>query len=183
MPAQRLRIPCARPPRRTGLIVLAWCALASTVGAQHDPALPAQARAVLDRFAGTWQVAVSVKKPRPAQVSYVLHNAWVLDGHFIQGDTGVKSDGTHELSMLGYDRIGKAYPLWIFYGSGLVAYLPQGRWDEETRTMSWRSAPADPVQYGSRCRFEGDTVLRCATQVGDGRGGTAIEFESVARRR
>jgi hypothetical protein len=151
--------------------------------AQPVPALPAAARAALERFAGTWQVTVTVRKPRAAVVTYVQRNTWVLDSHFLQGDTGVKSDGSHELSMFGYDPTERTYPLWIFYASGLTAYLQRGEWDEKTRTMSWRSGATDPIQFESQCQFESATVLRCTTQVGDGRGGTSIEFESVAHRR
>ncbi len=170
------------PPFRAAAVALALSLLAPAM-AQPAPALPAVARAVLDRFAGTWEVTLTVTKPQPAVVTYVQRNTWVLDGHFLQGDTGIKSDGSHELSMFGYDPTARTYPLWIFYASGLTAHLQRGEWDEKTRTMSWRSGATDSIQFRSQCRFESATVLRCATQVGDGRGGSGIEFESVAQRR
>jgi hypothetical protein len=183
MSAQRLRLPCRAAVACGGVIALAWGLFAPAAMAQPASALPTAARAVLDRFAGTWQVTVTVSKPRAAVVNYVQRNTWVLDDHFLQGDTGIKSDGSHELSMFGYDPIARTYPLWIFYASGVTAYLQRGEWDEKTRTMSWRSGATDPIQFESRCRFESATVLRCATRVGDGRGGTSIEFESAAQRR
>jgi len=182
MPAQRLQLPFTAVCRVV-FIVLVWSMPAFPAMAQPARALPADVRAVLERFAGTWEVTLTVRKPRAAMFSYVLRNTWVLDDHFLHGDTGVKPDGSHELSMFGYDPVAKAYPLWIFYASGLVAYLQRGEWDEKALTMSWRSAAADPIQYRSRCRFESTRVLKCTTQVGDGRGGTGIEFESVSQRR
>jgi hypothetical protein len=165
------------------VIALVSSLLVPAAVAQSTRPLPAGARAVLDRFAGTWDVTLTVRKPRAAVLTYALSNSWVLDDHFLHGDTGIKPDGSHELSMFGYDPATQSYPLWIFYASGLVAYLQRGEWDEATRTMSWRSAATDAIQYKSRCRFESTTVLRCSTQVSDGRGATVVEFESAAQRR
>ena len=183
MPSRRLRVLCRAAGRYGGVMALVSSLLVPAATAQSSRVLPAGARAVLERFAGTWDVTLTVKKPQPAVVTYALSNAWVLDDHFLRGDTGIKSDGSHELSMFGYDPATRTYPLWIFYTSGVVAYLQRGEWDEKTRTMSWRSGAGDPVQFKTRCRFENDTVLHCSTQIGDGRGATGIDFESVARRR
>jgi hypothetical protein len=183
MPYRRLRVLPSVACRYGGVMTLFSILLVRAVTAQSSRALPAGARAVLERFVGTWDVTLTVKKPKAAVVTYKLNNVWVLDDHFLSGDTGIKSDGSRERSMFGYDPATRTYPLWIFYTSGVVAYLQRGEWDETTRTMNWHGAAADPVQYKSRCRFESDTTLHCSTQVGDGRGGTGIDFESVARRR
>ena len=61
--------------------------------------------------------------------------------------------------------------------------LQRGEWSESSRTMDWKSAAADPNQFATRCTFENATTLRCSTQVKDGKGGVAIDQESVALRR
>jgi len=60
---------------------------------------------------------------------------WVLGKRFLQGDSGAKSDGTHDLSMMTFDAVARAYPLWIFTSPGVVFYLADGKWDEATRSM------------------------------------------------
>jgi hypothetical protein len=150
--------------------------------AQSKPDLPDTARAVLDRFAGTWDVTVTVKKPQPAVVTYKLTSAWVLDQHFLRSESGVKSDGSQEFSMFTYDPASRQYPLMIFYSSGVVAYLQHGEWDGSSSTITWKSGVADPIQFQVRCSFEG-AMLRCSTQVSGGLGATGIDLDSVARRR
>jgi hypothetical protein len=172
-----------RPTRWTFALCLVACALATPVGAQKVAPLPAGARAVLDRFAGTWDVTLTVRRPKPAVVTYMQTSAWVLDHHFVRGETAVRPDGSHEVSMFGYEPASRSYPLWIFFSSGFAAYLQRGEWDEASRTMSWKSAAADLIQFSSRCTFEGATTLRCSTQVKDGKGGLALEQESIAVRR
>lgn len=85
--------------------------------------------------------------------------------------------------MFTYDPQSRSYPLWVFYSSGFVAYLQRGEWDASSRTMVWKSAAADPIQFTSRCTFEDAGSLRCSTQVKDGKGGIALDQESLALRR
>jgi hypothetical protein len=157
--------------------------LTTPASAQKTAALPSGARAVLDRFAGTWDVTLTVRRPKPLVVSYTQTAAWALDHHFIRSETAIRPDGSHELSMFGYEPTTRTYPLWVFFSSGFVAYLQRGEWDEASRTMSWKSTASDLIQFTSRCTFEDATTLRCATQVKDGKGGLALEQESVAVRR
>ena len=59
----------------------------------------------------------------------------MLGNRFLQGDSGAKSDGTRDLSMMTFDAVARAYPLWIFTSSRVVFYLADGKWREATRTM------------------------------------------------
>ena len=158
-------------------------ALATPAPAQKTPALPSGARAVLERFVGTWDVTVTVRRPKPVVVSYTQTAAWVLDHHFVRSETTIRPDGGHEQSMFGYEPTSRAYPLWVFFSSGFVAYLQRGEWDEASRTMSWKSAASDLIQFSNRCTFDGAATLRCSTQVKDGKGGLALDQDSVAVRR
>jgi hypothetical protein len=183
MPSRRLRnARCAAGRCGVGLVLVSGL-LGPAASAQSKRALPDAARAVLDRFAGTWDVTLTFKKPQPAVVTYTFTNVWILDHHFLRGESGVKSDGSEELSMFTYDPAAQTYPLWVYYSSGLVAYLQHGEWDGSTGTMSWESGAVDPIQFKSRCSFEGADLLRCSTQVTGGLGATGIDFDSVARRR
>lgn len=147
------------------------------------PKPPAEKLAVLDRFAGTWDVTVTTRRPKPAVVTYTFTYAWVLDHRYLYGDTGIKSDGTQDLVMFTYDQAAGGYPLWIFYSSGPWIYLPPGIWDESNRTMTWKSAPTLTISYVNRCRFQDATTERCTVLVKDWRGAVLLEQDSVALRR
>jgi hypothetical protein len=137
--------------------------------------------AVLDRFAGAWDVTATTRLPKPAVVKWSFVSTWTLDHHFLRGESGIKSDGSQELQVFGHEAGG--YSLWIFYSSGLSVTFPRGEWNEATATMTWKNAPADTILYTSRCTFEGAATMRCSTQVKDLSGKLKIDVESVALRR
>ena len=167
------------------LFVACLWVTAVTAQSKSDPraALPAEATAVLDRFAGSWDVTLTVRRPKPQSITYTQITAWVLNHRYLRGEGDVRPDGSQELTMFTYDPQSRTYPLWVFYSSGFVAYLQRGEWDESRRTMAWKSAAADPIQFTSRCTFENASSLRCSTQVKDGKGGIALDYETVAARR
>jgi len=179
----RSRLPGTRAARSLFLLGLLGALVASRVAAQNVPPLPADATAVLDRFAGTWDVTLTTRRPKPANETYTQTGTWVLGRRFVRGESSGRARGAQELSMLGYHPPSRTYPLWVFTSDGFVAQLQRGEWDEANRTMAWKSAAADPIQFTSRCTFESATTLRCITQVKDGKGGLAIDQESVAQRR
>jgi hypothetical protein len=146
-------------------------------------AAPANAArlAVLDRFAGTWDVTATTRLPKASVVKTSFVWAWTLDRHFLRGESGIKSDGSQELQVFGHDAGG--YSLWIFYSSGAAVNLARGEWNEATATMAWKNAPTDPILYTSRCSFEGAATMRCSTQVKNLSGKLVIDVESVALRR
>lgn len=127
-------------------------------------------------------MTLTTRKPKAPVASYGLTYAWVLDHHYLRSETSDKPDGSQEVAMLGYDPVGKAFPLWVFNSSGLAFSLPRGEWDESTRTMTWKNAPTDPVLYNSRCTFEA-TTLRCSTQVKNLSGAIFFDFDSISQRR
>lgn len=111
---------------------------AQTGGAQTPDQAQAQLAEklkVLDIFCGTWNVTITTHQPAESVVTSVSKNYWVLGNRYLQGDSGLKSDGTHELSMMTYDPATGAFLLWIFASTGVVFFLPSGHWDDATRTM------------------------------------------------
>jgi hypothetical protein len=168
---------------RHAVVALVGAVLVAAASAQPKPAataLTGAERAVLDRFAGTWDVTVTSKVPKLAPVTSRSTWMWILDHRYLRGESGIKSDGSQEMQVFGHDPGG--YSLWIFSSSGLAINLPRGEWNESTGTMAWKNAPADPIVYASVCTFEGAGTLRCSTQVKKS-GKVVIDVESVAARK
>ena len=108
--------------------------------------------------------------------------ARTLGERFLQGDSGVKSDGTQDLSSMTYDAIRRAYPLWVFGSTGVVFYLPDGRWDAARRTMTWESPFNLQFSYVYECRFSDDDSHRCRSVTKNFLGSVILELESTATR-
>jgi hypothetical protein len=170
----------ARRHAVTGLVCALFAAGAAAQPKVGAPLTGAQ-RAVMDRFVGTWDVTATTRVPKVAPVTSTFTWAWVLDRRYLRGESSTKSDGSHEMQVLGHDAGG--YPLWVFSSSGMAFQLPRGEWNEATRTMEWKNAATDPVLYTTRCTFETATTLRCSAQVKNLAGKLAIDTESVALRR
>ena len=181
----------AEPP----LIRCAWqrawqlCLIASLaaqpVSAQAPPkgqAGLAAGIAVLERFAGTWEVTVTTRRPKPSVVTHAFTYAWVLDHRWLRGESAVRPDRTQDITMFTYDPQTGHYPLWLFQSSGAALHLPRGAWDEAAKTMTWKSVPTDPVSYVTACTFDSATSERCTTVVKNWAGMVLLEQESVSVR-
>jgi len=175
---------------RTGRCTARWglaaFAIAPFCFAQAPSKAPqnlATGLAVLERFAGTWDVTVKTRRPKASVMTHTLTYEWVLGHRYLLGDSGAKSDGTQDLDMLTYDPQTGNYPLWIFQSSGTSLYLPRGVWDEASRTMTWKSLPTDVVSYATSCTFESATTERCSVLVKNWMGAVLLEQEPVAIRR
>lgn len=149
----------------------------------EDQARLAEKLKVLDQFRGTWNVTITTLKPEKSTVTSVQRNAWVLGNRYLQGDSGVKSDGTHDLSMMTYDPATGAYPLWIFFSTGVVFALPSGEWNEAKRTMVWKSPPNLLGSYEYSCVLPDDRTHRCLSIAKNWVGKVLLEQEVVAVRR
>jgi hypothetical protein len=168
------------------LAVLAFgCAALLAQAQQPAPLTPGTADKlrVLDRFRGTWDVTLKTTHPKPSVVTYTETYDWVLDGRFLQGDTGVKSDGVRDTIIGTYDPAGDGYPFWIFSSSGAWFYLPPGSWDEPTRTFRWKNLPNMTVLFESRCVFPDARTRRWSVLVKDWKGSVLLEQEGSAVRR
>lgn len=137
---------------------------------------------MLDRFEGRWQVTTRTTVPAASTVSGHAHNHWVLDRRFLQGTANAKSDGTTDLSMMTFDALTRAYPLWIFSSTGIVFYLGDGQWDEASRTMRWKSPINLTGSYTYHCRFPDDDHYRCESVVKDWKGAVILALESMGTR-
>jgi hypothetical protein len=166
--------------------LLAIAGLAMPVAiAQNRSATPAEVNAalqVLDRWRGRWNVTITTTQPAAATAKSTATNSWVLGDRFLQGDSGAKSDGTRDLSMMTFDAVARAYPLWIFTSSGVVFYLPDGKWDEASRTMQWDSPINLTASYRYRCQFPDADTYRCHSLLKDWKGKVLLKLEAVGTR-
>lgn len=139
--------------------------------------------AVLERFVGTWDVVVQVKRPIEKTVSYTEQSLLAPGKRLLRGDTGLKSDGQQDWTMTTFDQASGGYPMWIFSSSGVWYYLAPGQWDEAKLSIEWKSPPLLPVSHVTRCSFVDARTRRCHTLVKDFVGKVMLEQEYTARRR
>jgi hypothetical protein len=176
----------ARPnptPRVPLLPCLAIAGLWSFASAAQPQAELARKLAVLERFVGTWDVVVQVKRPAEKTVSYTEVAVLAPGKRLLRGDTGPKSDGHQDWTMTTFDQASGGYPMWIFSSSGVWYYLAPGQWDEAKLSIEWKSPPLLPVSHVTRCSFADARTRRCHTLVKDFLGKVVLEQEYTARRR
>jgi hypothetical protein len=149
----------------------------------EDQARLAEKLKVLDLFRGTWNVTITTLKPKKSTVTSKQRNVWVLGNRYLQGDSGIKSDGKQDMSMMTYDPATEAYPLWIFFSTGVVFALPSGDWNESKRTMVWKSPPNLLGSYEYACVLPDDRTHRCNSVAKNWAGKVLLEQEVVAVRR
>jgi hypothetical protein len=170
---------------RGGALLLVIALTVPVALAQNRSATAAEianALKVLDRWQGRWNVTVTTTQPAPLTSTSVATNAWVLGKRFLQGDSGVKSDGTRDLSMMTFDPVTRAYPLWIFSSNGTFFYLADGKWDEQSRTMQWDSPINLIGSYHYLCEFTDADNYRCQSLAKDWKGKVLLELEAVGVR-
>ena len=161
-------------------IVLGGLVVAVTSAA---PAAAAPDHAVLKRFAGEWDVTVTVTRPKSLVVRYSETAMLAPGGKLLRSSTSVKPDGTQDWSMMTFDTVSGGYPLWIFSSTGATYYLAPGKWNEGTRTIAWEAPPGSPVSHVTRCSFSDERTKSCQTLVKDWKGGVMLEQSYTATRR
>ncbi len=162
---------------------LSLCLAAPFAVAQAPSPETAAKLRVLDAFLGSWEVTVRIRQPVPSVVTNIETYEWALGGHFLRGDSGLKSDGTRDLVIATYVPAADGYPLWIFSSSGAWFYLEPGKWDERARTIEWKHAPNSPISYRISCEFPDDRTRHCVTLVKDWKGTVLHDQELSAVRR
>jgi hypothetical protein len=172
--------------RLAASIGAACLVLALPARAAEAPGLAPELRRkleVLDRFVGTWDVEVHVRRPQRVEARYVETYRWTLGGHFLQAETREHTLGETLVVLATYDPAADGYPFWIFSSTGEYYALPAGRWDAASRTMRWRNPIAIPVSLESECRFPDASTRECRTLVKDWKGSVLTDQEVRARRR
>jgi hypothetical protein len=174
-------LPCSTLPAAACLLALAGL-MPHRAAAQTEPDVSRQL-AVLERFVGTWDVAVHVKRPKDMVVTYTESVVWAHGKRWLRSDTGVKSDGTQDWSTTGFDQASGGYPTWIFSSTGAWYFLAPGQWDEAARSIEWKSPPLLPVSHRTHCTFTDARTRQCSTLVKNWAGHVLLEQDYKAVRR
>ena len=162
---------------------LMWLATAVAFAAPTLAAPDPRQLAVLKRFAGEWDVSVSVRRPIKTVVRYTESAVLTPGGRLLRTSTSVKPDGSQDWSMMTFDPASGGYPIWIFTSSGATFYLAPGKWDEQTHSISWEAPAASPVSHKTRCTFVDERMRSCETIVKDWKGSVLLEQGYTAVRR
>jgi hypothetical protein len=140
----------------SALLTAALLGGAARARAAEGPTLTAEDK-VLNRFLGTWRSTYKVPKgeanPEERRGTAELTFTRVLGGKFLQ-ERRQLSDKNTNMTMYTYDTERKTYGAWWFSSTGQAAFST-GKWDEETRTMTWTSGE-EAVRTTSHYRFVTD---------------------------
>jgi len=139
--------------------------------------------AVLDRLQGTWDVGAVSRKPEERTITYSETYKWVLDNHFMLGETSRKSDGTQDVSMITYDAAVEGYRVWIFNSQGTFIALPPGTWNADTRSMEWKTGMFADIGFSVGWTFPEADTRRWTAKVKSWTGQVLLDVEGTARRR
>lgn len=110
----------------------------------------------LGRLIGTWDTDVTFKpaiwQPEGRRVKGSVKSEWTLGGRFVRElGRSLAEDVEHTL-MATYDTKKKAYRSWSFDSTG-SALEWQGRWDGDTKTLTWESDLGDGLKAVSKDHF------------------------------
>lgn len=162
-----------------GVLLVVATALADVASAAPDAS---RGQAVLERFAGDWEVQVTATRPAKTFSRYFESAVLVPGGKLLRTSTSVKPDGTQDWSMMLYDAPSGGYPLWIFSSAGAVTPLAPGRWNAEARSIVWETSAGSLVSRKTICTFTDERTRHCQTLVKDRKGGVLMEQSDMAIR-
>jgi hypothetical protein len=115
---------------------------------------------VLNRFLGTWRSTYKIHKaqltPMEGKGSADLTFTRVLSNKFLH-ERRVHSDKSTHLIMYNYDPERKNYLAWWFASTGQAAIL-KGKWDADTKTMTWTSGE-EAIRSTARYQFTNDDTI------------------------
>ncbi|MDP6546338.1 MAG: DUF1579 family protein [Phycisphaerae bacterium] len=143
---------------------------------------------VLDRFIGTWRskqkIVQAAQMPEKKTSETDLTYSRVLGGKFVQErGKGRDADKTETLAMYTYDAQRKSYRLWWFSSTGQTTEAT-GRWDAETKILTWTSVASSPQEgtMTARHHFVDDNALNWDVASKDGKGKVIFRMEGKATR-
>ena len=108
----------------------------------NDPSFAFPELAVLDRFAGPWEVAESHYNKRGEVVATakgIEEGVWILDRRTLKRtySTGEEGKLDRAIGMISWDSVGKKYKgMWFDNASANGPAVFSGEWDEAAKTMT-----------------------------------------------
>ena len=169
------------------MIVVTALAVGAVAAEQAAPAKPAEPSAelkVLYRFVGNWRGETKVHEtrwtPREIRGTNTTSCTPVLGGRFTLNRTRT-SNGESSLTLATYDVHRKVYRLWWFSSTGEPGEW-QGKWDAETKTMTWRSEDDDGVTSVAKSWYVDDDTAKWTVVAKDRDGQTRFSMEAKETR-
>ena len=129
--------------KRLATTVIASIVLSNAlVAAEPGPSKDVPELAALSNWAGAWNARIEKPMPRAG----VSRGEWIHGGRYLKQMWKIPADGENEeisgTFMMTYDVKQKVYRQWQFNSDGFTAEAT-GKWDAETRTMTWTSRDPD----------------------------------------
>jgi hypothetical protein len=152
--------------------------------ADQDSAKPAELK-VLDRLVGNWQEEEISKPaewtPKEERTKSTSTTEWVLGGRFVQmKERG--NDNLEVVQMITYDVDKKVYRRWRFTSGG-TATETTGKWDEDSKTLTWTGTLAKDISFVSRWKMTSKDTMEGAAIAKDGSGKVYLDVASKSTRR
>jgi Protein of unknown function (DUF1579) len=174
-----MRLPYLQMP----LVVVAVLAAASATRSADPPAATPEQK-VLDKWLGSWRTSYKLPKaewtPEEKKGTAELTDSRVVGGQFVQ-EKGEHSDKTSSILMLTYDAEKKCYRSWWFSSTGQTAEAT-GKWDADTKTMTWSSVGEPAFTTTTHHRFVDDDTVEWDVVIKEGTAKVLFRMEGKSVR-
>lgn len=143
---------------------------------------------VLNRFVGEWGETVVQKPsawtPKQTTITATGTRKWILNGRMIE-NKGVWSPSKNEfLHLMTYDAEKGEYRQFYFDKDNLVSRDEvRGKWDEKTKTMTFKGEMANGVQSVVIDRFVDDDTFTWTLVATDRTGQIVLDMEGKCVRK
>ena len=134
---------------------------------------------VLDRLIGDWETVVTVKGTGEKSTS-VQSRKWSRDGRFVISEELEISAKRESHFLVAYDQKAKQYRACFINEEFTVPLL--GTWDENKKTMSWKSADV-PFKHDGVERFVNKDLVEWTMTVISPEGKVVLELSAKQTRR
>jgi Protein of unknown function (DUF1579) len=169
--------------RRSLSLVAALLALATSAFSADLP-LDSPEQKVLDKWVGRWRTSYKLPKaewtPEEKTGTAELTTSRVVGGRFVQ-DRSEHSDKTSTSSIFTYDAAKKCYRGWWFSSTGHTSEST-GKWDGDSKTMTWNSVGEAAFTTTVRYHFVDDDHTEWDVTVKDPTGKLLYRLEGTSGR-
>lgn len=167
------------------LTVLASVVMSPMLNADDSPKRSPELQ-LLDRFAGTWDLVVTVKPTGGTAITEKTSEVrqWSPGGRFIHFQNPRLGQTDHpEFHMLvTYDPATKSYPGMLM--SGASRTFVDGTWDEATKTMRFRGTfPDNALKFDVKNRFTDENQIETSGSFTNANGEVLSTRSDVQTRR
>lgn len=168
------------------LTILALATMSPMLNADESPKRSPELQ-VLDRFAGTWDLVVTVKPIGGTATTEKTSEVrqWSLGGRFIhfQNPKLNQPDQPEFHMLVTYDPATKSYPGMLMNGASRT--FVDGTWDEATKTMRFRGTfPDNALKFDFKNRFVDENQIETSGSITNSSGDVlSTRFDVQTRRK